>query len=148
MPSKLWQFRGVPIKCSNQFSYYIEFICRRAYQIKILVWVSSHGWFPGLQSLDVFGKLTAELLLKSLSGRNKSLEVPPFFFSNGLPYDLEESKDLRTLIRHSKVRKISVKLFFFAFLSCHYGFTTCFKILNFVFSNIPSEVSTCKILTF
>ena len=26
--------------------------------------------------------------------------------------------------------------FFFAFLSRHYGFTNCFEILNFVFSNI------------
>ena len=38
--------------------------------------------------------------------------------------------------------------FFFVFLSCHYGFTNCFEILNLVFSNIISRgVSTCKILT-
>ena len=40
-------------------------------------------------------------------------------------------------------------LFFFAFLSCHFGLMNCFEILNFVFSNvIPGGVSICKILTF
>ena len=44
--------------------------------------------------------------------------------------------------------KISVNNVFVS-LSCHYGFTNCFEILNFVFSNIaPRRVSTCKILTF
>ena len=38
-----------------------------------------------------FRKFTAELVLKSLSGRNKSLEAPVFEFSNSLSYDLEES---------------------------------------------------------
>ena len=46
-------------------------------------------------------------------------------------------------------RQTFLPKFFFSFLICHYGFTNCFKILNFVFSNIiPRGVSTCKILTF
>ena len=40
-----------------------------------------------------FGKFTAELILKSLLGRNKSLEAPVFGFSNSHPYDLEESRE-------------------------------------------------------
>ena len=40
-----------------------------------------------------FGKLTVELILNSLSGRNKSLEAPVFGFSNSDPYDLEESRE-------------------------------------------------------
>ena len=43
------------------------------------------------------GKFTAELVLKSLSDRNKSLEAPDFAFTNSLPYDLNESRDLRAL---------------------------------------------------
>ena len=42
--------------------------------------------------------------------------------------------------RHSKIKKNSANslfllLFFFAFLSCYYGFTNCFEKLNFVSSN-------------
>ena len=33
---------------------------------------------------------------------------------------------------------------FVVYLSCHYGFTNYFEILNFIFSNtIPEEISTC-----
>ena len=53
------------------------------------------GWFPGLQNLvGFFGKFTAELVWKSFSGRNNSLEPPDFLFSNSLPYGLEESRTL------------------------------------------------------
>ena len=45
-----------------------------------------------------FEKFTAELLLKSLSGRNKYLQAPVFGFTNSLSNDLEESRDLRALI--------------------------------------------------
>ena len=48
--------------------------------------------------------------------------------------------------RCSKMQKNSASNFF-AFLSCHYGFTNYFEILIFAFSNtIPRGVSTCKIL--
>ena len=40
------------------------------------------SWFPCLQSLDNFGKLTVELVWKSFSGRKNSLEPPVFWFSN------------------------------------------------------------------
>ena len=42
-------------------------------------------------------KFTAEQVLKS-SGRNNAIESLAFGFSNSLPYGLEESKELRTLI--------------------------------------------------
>ena len=72
-----------------------------------------------------FGKFTAELILNSFSGRNKSLEAPVFGLSNSLPYDLEIWDN-----RHSKMPKISADNFFLAFLSCYYGFTNSFEILN------------------
>ena len=43
-------------------------------------------------------KFTVELVLKSFSGRNNSVEVPGFAFSNSFPYDLEESRECRALI--------------------------------------------------
>ena len=42
-------------------------------------------------------KFTAEQVLKS-SGRNNAIESLAFGFSNSLPYGLEESRELRTLI--------------------------------------------------
>ena len=85
-----------------------------------------------------FWKLTAEQVLKSFSSRNNSLKPPVFGFSNSLPYGLEESREFRALIRwvlnmHSKLKKVSSNNFFFAFLSCHYGFTNYFEILTFAF---------------
>ena len=51
--------------------------------------------------------------------------------------------------RHSEMSNISVNIYFCAFLSCHYGFTNYFEILNSVFFNIiPRGVARCKILTF
>ena len=41
--------------------------------------------------------------------------------------------------RHSKMQSISVSNLFFACLSCQYGFTDCFEILIFLFSNIIVE---------
>ena len=53
------------------------------------------NWFPGLQLLAVFsGKFTVELVWKSFSGRNNSLELPIFGFSNSLPHGHEESREL------------------------------------------------------
>ena len=61
------------------------------------------GWFPGLQNLNVFffvvEKFTAEQVLKSFSGRNNSLKSPVLGFFNSLSYGLEESRELRALIR-------------------------------------------------
>ena len=56
------------------------------------------GWFPGLQNLDVFWEIFVELVWKLFSGRNNSLKAPVFLFSNSLPYDLEEFRELRALI--------------------------------------------------
>ena len=102
-----------------------------------------------------FGKITAEQVLKSFSCRNNSLKLPVFGFCDSLSFGFEESREQRSLIRcilvEYTLRNASnfCKKYFFAFLSCHYGFTYCFEILNFVFSNIiPRGVSTCKILTF
>ena len=89
-----------------------------------------------------FWNIYCGAILKSLSGRNKSLEAPVFGFSNSLPYDLGGN-------RHLKMPKIPAENFFFTFLNCHHGFTNCLEILNFVFSNIiPRKIATCKIPTF
>ena len=45
-----------------------------------------------------FRKITAEQALKSFSGRNNSLKSLVLGFSNSLPYGLEESRELKTLI--------------------------------------------------
>ena len=51
--------------------------------------------------------------------------------------------------RHSKMPKIPSENFFLHFWAAIIGFTNCFEILNFAFSNIvPRRLSTCKILTF
>ena len=51
------------------------------------------GWFPGLQNL----KFTVELVWKSFSDKNNSLELPVFLLYS-LPYDPEESRELWILI--------------------------------------------------
>ena len=107
-----------------------------------------------------FGNLTAELVWKSFSGRNNSLQPPTvFLFSSYLivVYMVwkNQSRELRTLIRwvlesqtFKNAKKFACNVFFFV-LSRHYGFMKCFQIKNFVFSHIiPSGVSTCKKLTF
>ena len=47
----------------------------------------------------IFGKFTAEQVLKSFSGRNDSLKYPVFRFYDSLPFGLEESREFRALIR-------------------------------------------------
>ena len=49
------------------------------------LWFISRPPKPG----HFFGTFTEELVLKSLSGRNRSLEAPVFGFSNSVSYDLE-----------------------------------------------------------
>ena len=49
--------------------------------------------FQASKSGSFFGKCYVELVWKSFSGRNR------FLFSNSLLYDLEESRELRALIR-------------------------------------------------
>ena len=78
-PQNLLHFEDVPIKCPEQFSYYIEFICRRACAKKFKSEFHIFGWFPGLQILDVFfEKIFVELFWKSFLGRKSSLEPPVF----------------------------------------------------------------------
>ena len=122
---------------------------------KILVWVS-YLWFVSRppKSGCFFEKFTVELVLKSLSGRNKSLKAPVFEFLIvfHMIWKNQESRELWLDgcwgNRHSKIPNSSAKNLFFVFLRCHYGFTNCFEILDLVFPNIPSRVSTCKIITF
>ena len=65
------------------------------------------------------GKFTEEQVLKSFSGRNNSLKPLVFGFCDSLPFDLEESRELRVLIRwfwgkrHSKTQKVSAIYFCF-----------------------------------
>ena len=53
------------------------------------------GWCPGLGNLNVLLEI---FFLKSFSDRNSSLE-PRFFIFNSVPHGLEESRELRYLIR-------------------------------------------------
>ena len=68
-----------------------------------------------------FGKFTMELVWKSFSGRNNSLEPSVFWFSNGRLYGLEESiKRVESFVwidfgvnRHSNMpKKIYLQVFF------------------------------------
>ena len=69
-------------------------------------------WFQVSKIWMFFGKFMVELILKSFSGRNNSLEVPIFGFYNSLPYNLKKSLEFRAflvefcVIRHSKMQKI------------------------------------------
>ena len=98
-------------------------------------------------------KFIVELVWKSFSGRNNSLEPPVFLFCSSRFYGLEESRWLRAWLngfwdnKHSKLQRISASNSFFAFLSHHYGFTNYFEIQNFFSNIIPRRVSTCKILS-
>ena len=78
------------------------------------------SWSP--KSRYFFGKFTIELVWKSFSGRNNSLEPSVFWFSNGRLYDLEESiKRVESFVwidfgvnRHSNMpKKIYLPVFFF-----------------------------------
>ena len=112
----------VTFKCQNQFLYYIKFTYRKAYEKNILARVSCL-WFISRppKSGCFFGKFTAELVLKSFSGRNNSLMSPVFGFRDSLPFGLEESREVRALIRWvwgnrcSKMSKLSTENVFFVF---------------------------------
>ena len=54
LPSNLWHFEDVPIKCPKQLLYYIDFICRRKYAKKFKSEFHVFGWFSGFQNLDAF----------------------------------------------------------------------------------------------
>ena len=47
----------------------------------------------------IFGKLTADQDLKSFLGKNNSLKPLFFGFCDSLPFGLEESRELKALIR-------------------------------------------------
>ena len=56
----------------------------------------------GFQAFKIymfFGKLTAEQDLKLFLGKNNSLKPPFFGFCDSLPFGLEESRELKALIR-------------------------------------------------
>ena len=69
------------------------------------------------------GELFVELFWKLFSGRNSSLEHLVFWFSNSLPFRLDQMTLGVTTIQ--KCKKCSVGKFF-AFLNRHYGFMKCF----------------------
>ena len=144
---------------SGKTNFYItKFVCKRLWVMWNLNFMSSVV-FQASKTYIFFGNLTAELVWKSFSGRNNSLQPPTvFWFSSYLivVYMVwkNQSRELGTLIRWvlesqtSKMQKNLLAMFFFV-LSRHYGFMKCFQIKNFVFSHIiPSGVSTCKKLTF
>ena len=108
-------------------------------------------WFTCLQNLDVFlGKFSAELVLKSFSGRNNSLEPLFLDFLTVFHMIWRNQESFESWLvglwvrRHSKMQKNSANNFF-AFLSCHYGSTSYFEILIFTFSNIiPQKFQPVK----
>ena len=55
--------------------------------------------FQASKNWIIFGKFNADVVLKSFSGRNKSLEAPVFGFFHSFPHNLEESREYRALIR-------------------------------------------------
>ena len=60
-------------------------------------------------------------------------------FSGSLPYGLEESRELRALISWVfgvigiKNAKNFSEQFLFAFMSCHFGYTSYFEVQIFIF---------------
>ena len=93
----LQNFEDVPIKCSKQFLHYIELICRRSCEKKFKPEFHFFSSFSGFQNPCFFRKFTAEQIVKSFSGKNNSLKLPVFRFSNSLLYGLEESKEWASL---------------------------------------------------
>ena len=69
----------------------------------------------------LFRKFTAEQVLELFLGRNNFLKPLVFGFCDSPPFGLEESRELRALIRwilgnrHSKMQKISAQIFFCVF---------------------------------
>ena len=91
------------------------------------------------------GKFTVDEVLKLFSGRNNSLKLPVFGFCDRRRIKRVESFDKMGFgVIDIQQCQIFLLKFFFLFFSCHYGFTNCFKIINFVFSNIiPGRGATC-----
>ena len=117
--------------------------------------LSCHYGSPGLQTLDVFSKIFYGAILEVIFRKKQILKAPCYLILNSLPYGLEQSRELRDLIRWvfglADVQKCKKFLprFFFSFLSRHYGFSNYFEILIFAFSNsMPRGVSNCKTLPF
>ena len=92
-------FEDVTIKCPKQYLYYIEFVCKRTHGKNSSLIFYVFGWLPGLQNLDFFGKFTAEQVLKPFAGRDNSLKLTVFGFCDSLLFGVEESGELRALIR-------------------------------------------------
>ena len=74
----------VPFKCPRQFLYYTEFICTRASEKNL-----------NLNFISLVGFQVSKIRMFFW----KSLEPPVFLFSNILLYGLEQSRELRALIR-------------------------------------------------
>ena len=89
-----WFFKILPKKTCVTFKMFLlsaqnNYIILSSY-VKSEVYVFS--WFPGLQNLDISGKLNLELVWKSFSGRNNYLEPPHvFWFSSSRLCGLEKS---------------------------------------------------------
>ena len=97
-PQYLWHFEYVP---SVQINFYITLSSNvEGHTKKNLAWRSGL-WidFSSAKSERFLEKKsTAELALKSFSGRINSAEAPDFGFSNSFPYDLKESREFTALI--------------------------------------------------
>ena len=114
-PPNLWHFEDVPIKCSKQFFYYIELICRRACEKKFEYKFHVFGWFPCLQNLEVFGKFIVELVWKSLSGKHNSLDSPVFLFVTIFPMVGKNHESCFIVVGIQKCRKFLPATFLLRF---------------------------------
>ena len=92
----LWRCSYLVSKTIFILSSYVEVYVIKKIQVWTLcLWLVSRPPKSGC----FFGKFFVELFCKSLSGKNSSPEHLAFWFSNSLPYGLEESREFRDLIR-------------------------------------------------
>ena len=73
-------------------SWYVEGTCEKNSSLNFMSLVG----FQASKICMFFGKFTAEQVLKS---RNNSLKPSFFGFCDNIPFSLEESRELRALIR-------------------------------------------------
>ena len=87
-----------------------------------------------------FERFTMDLVWESFSSRNYSIEPHVFYFLTVFHMVWKNQGSCESWLvgfgvsRRSKIQKISATIFFFALLSCHYGFTNYSEILIFAFS--------------
>ena len=107
--------------------------------------------FQAFKTWIFLRKFTLQQVLKSFFGRNNSVELSVYGFSNSLSYGLEESREWRALISQILGQYMLKNAEYF----CQQVFLEpplwiySFEILIFLLSNIiPRGVTTCRMLFF